>query len=134
MKRGLNKTEVIGNVGEDAVLGQLPSGTPVANFSLAVNDAYKDREGNIKETTNWFKVSIFGKRAEGLAKYITKGTSLYLAGRVGTNAWQTEDGQARADLTLVVGQGNGDFLFLGGGRTEEAPVEAEEEELFTGKE
>ena len=69
MKKGLNNTEIIGNVGStDAVLGTTTSGTPVANFSVAVNDSYKGRDGNKKETTTWFKVSIYGKRARRAAK------------------------------------------------------------------
>ncbi len=117
MKRGLNKTQLIGNVGrEDAQLGSLPSGTPVLNFSLAVNDYYKDKQsGEDRQTTEWFKIAIFGERAKSLAPYITSGKPLYLEGKVGVNGWNGEDGSARADLTLKVKE----LLFLDGSKQTE---------------
>lgn len=130
MKQGLNRTTIVGNVGaEDAKLGATPGGTPVANFSLAVNDSYKG-----KETTAWYKVSIFGKRAEALAPYIKSGIPLFLAGRVSVGKpWESKDG-LKADLILTVGNGNEDFLFLGGGRPEAeaaAVVEDVDTALYT---
>lgn len=110
MKRGLNKTEIIGNVGrDDGQLGALPDGTPVLNFSLAVNGISTDKQtGEEQQTTQWFKIAIFGERARKLAPSITSGIPLYLQGRISTTAWNGEDGSAKADLTLRVNE----LLFL----------------------
>lgn len=128
--KGFQRTELVGNVGaEDAKLGTLPSGTPVANFSLAVNESYKPRNGERKDITTWYKVSIFGKRAEALAPYITSGKTLLLAGRAGAEGWVTEKNEVKTNLTLTVGNGEKDFVFLGGGhRDEEIPEFHESEE------
>lgn len=135
MKNGLDRTEVIGNVGkEDATLGQLPSGTAVCNFSLAVNKSWKDKDANEKNKTKWYKVSIFGKRAEALQPYITSGISLFLAGEVDAESWNGENGEAKHGLTLTVGNGNRDFIFLGGGQRGEALPNLEDENLFVDEE
>jgi len=142
MKNGLNKTQLIGNVGaEDARLGSLPSGTPVLNFSFAVNESYKERNSNEeKHKTVWYKVAIFNERAKSLAPYITSGKPLFLEGKAGARAWQPKDdsgqpnGDPRADLTLRVDR----LIFLDGNKqTDELGgdiggdgVGAVDEELF----
>ena len=131
MKNGLNRTELIGNVGADATIGQTNGGNPVCNFSLAVNKTWKDGDGNEKEKTTWYKISIFGKRATSLQPYITSGVGLFLAGEVGAESWvDAETNKARHGLTLTVGRNNNDFLFLGGGQRGEVVPTETTEELF----
>lgn len=136
MKKGLNRTEMIGNVGaEDAKSGITGSGTPVVNFSLAVNDSYKDRAGTVKESTTWVKVSIYGRRAEALAPYIKSGIPLFLGGRVSVGkAWESQKDGWKSDLVLTVGNGDDDFRFLGGGIREAeaaaAVVDTGDEQLY----
>lgn len=129
MKNGLNRTELIGNVGADATIGQTNGGNAVCNFSLAVNKTWKDNDGNDKEKTTWYKVSIFGKRATNLQPYITSGITLFLAGEVGAESWNGEDGKAKHGLTIKIGQNNADFMFLGGGNRDGVP-NTEDESLF----
>ncbi len=118
MKRGLQKTEIIGNVGGEVKFGELPNGTPVLNFSVAVNESYKDREGVEKENTTWFRVNFYGKRGESLAPYIKSGLAVFVAGKVSVDSWISE-GNAKAGLVLTCGNSSQDFLFLGGGQRDE---------------
>lgn len=134
MKKGLNKTELIGNVGrEDAVLGTIPgSNTSVLNFSFAVNDSYRDRNGEEHQSTDWFKVAIFGERAVTLAPYITGGKPLYLEGKIDAKAWQPKNedqspkGDPKASLVLRVKE----LLFLDGSRQTEDLSGAVDGEAF----
>ena len=123
----LNRTEVIGHVGADgAKLGQTAKkGIATATFSVAVNEGKGENE-----RTNWFKVTIYGPRAEALAPYIKKGQMVYLAGRAGAEGWLNKDNEVKTALTLIVGDGRNDFQFLGSGpREEELPdVPADERE------
>lgn len=134
MKNGLFKLSIIGNVGGDATLGTLPSGTPVADFSVAVNETFKDRNQQEQSRTTWVKCSIYGKRAEALAPYITKGIAVFVSGKPGVGKpWQPKgESEYVADMTLAVGNSKDDFIFLGGGRAgEETPVIEDDEQLFT---
>ncbi len=114
MKNGLNRTELIGNVGrDDAELGSLPGGTPVLNFSFAVNNTYKDKKsGEEKQVTDWFRIAVFGERAVKLAPYITSGKTLFLGGRVAAGGWLGDDGKVRTDVILKINQGEGVVKFL----------------------
>ena len=99
----MNKTIVTGNVGaEDGVLGTTGTGTPVLNFNFATNEIYKDREGQKKTDTTWYKVAIYGTTATNLAPYIVSGKKLLIVGRVKAHAWKTDGGEAKADLVLKV--------------------------------
>lgn len=121
----LNRMEVIGHVGaDDAKLGKTATkGISVANFNVAVNQGKGDAERAV-----WFKVSIYGPRAEALAPHIKKGQMVYVAGRVGVEGWLSE-GVVKTALTLVAGDGRSDFEFLGGGpREEELPAEPEDDD------
>ena len=115
----LNRAQIIGHVGaEDAKLGQTArKGIPVATFSVAANEGKGENERTV-----WFKVTIYGPRAEALAPYIRKGQMLYLSGRVGAEGWLTKENEVKTALTLIVGDGREDFQFLGSGpREDELP-------------
>ena len=94
---------VAGNVGRDAQLRRTQGGDPVLGFSVAV-DMGKDRNGQKRDAV-WVNCSIWGKRAESLATYITKGTKLVLTGRPGVNVYE-----GKGSLTLSVN----DLTFMGG--------------------
>ena len=98
----LNMT-IAGTVGKDAVLRKTNNGDAVLGFSIAVDNG-KDKNGNKRETT-WVNCSIWGKRAESLETYITKGTKLVLTGRPGVNVYE-----GKGSLTLSVN----DLTFMGG--------------------
>jgi single-strand DNA-binding protein len=94
---------VAGNVGRDAQLRRTQGGDPVLGFSVAV-DMGRDKNGNKRDAV-WVNCSIWGKRAESLATYITKGTKLVLTGRPGVNVYE-----GKGSLTLSVN----DLTFMGG--------------------
>lgn len=99
---------IAGNVGKDAQLRRTQSGEPVLGFSVAI-DQGKDKSGNKRDSV-WVNCSIWGKRAESLQSYITKGTKLALTGRPGVNVY---DG--KGSLTLSVN----DLTFMGGSQQRE---------------
>lgn len=89
----LNLAQVIGRLGQDVKLAYLPSGSAVANFSVAVTDSWKDKaSGERKESTEWFSVCMFGRQAEVASEFLKKGSRVYLAGKIKTRSWD-KDGQ-----------------------------------------
>lgn len=104
MARGLNKLEIIGNLGSDPGLRYTPSGQAVCGFSVAVNEDYTDQQGNKVEKATWVKVSAWGRLAEVCAEYLGKGSKVFVMGPVKLNEWQTRDGEHRANLELTAQQ------------------------------
>lgn len=89
----LNKAQVIGRVGGDPEIKYLPSGDAVANFSVATTEKWKDKNsGEQQERTEWHRVNAFGKLAEIIGEYVTKGMLIYVEGRLTTREWE-KDGQ-----------------------------------------
>lgn len=88
----LNKAMIFGNLTRDPELKALPSGMNVCSFSLATNRVYNDRDGNRQEQTDYHNITVFGKQAENCAKYLSKGNSAYVEGRLQTRSWE-KDGQ-----------------------------------------
>lgn len=86
----LNKAMIFGNLTRDPELKSLPSGMSVCSFSLATNRVYNDRDGKRQEQTDYHNVSVFGKQAENCAKYLTKGSSAYVEGRLQTRSWEAD--------------------------------------------
>ena len=106
----VNKAILIGNLGRDPELRYTPSGQPVANFTLATNERWRDKEGNNQERTEWHRIVVWGKTAENCAQYLQKGRSAYVEGRLQTREWEDRDGKKRY-TTEVVAQ---NVTFLGG--------------------
>lgn len=95
------QTIVVGNLGSDPETRQLPSGTPVTNFSLAVNESWSDRQtGERREKTTWFRVQVFGRQGEIAQQYLSKGRQVMVIGTVEASAYMGNDGQPRASLDL----------------------------------
>lgn len=88
----LNKAMIFGNLTRDPELKALPSGMNVCSFSLATNRVYNDRDGKRQENTDYHNITVFGKQAENCAKYLNKGNSAYVEGRLQTRSWE-KDGQ-----------------------------------------
>jgi single-strand DNA-binding protein len=88
-------------------------GTPVATVSLATTERYTDREGQKREDTQWHRVVIWGKTAESLHEYLTKGKQIYVEGRIQTREWTDKEGKAaktteiRADRVVLLSSGGG---------------------------
>jgi single-strand DNA-binding protein len=115
---GYQHTVVVGNVGRDPELRYMPSGDPVASFSLAVSRRWTNRDGQPQEKTTWFNVSVFGRQAETVHQYVTKGRQVLVEGEVEARAYTAQDGTPRASLDLRAR----DVRFLGT-RGEEQPME-----------
>lgn len=107
----LNKVMLIGNLTRDPELKYLPKGTAVADLGLAINRNWTTDDGQKREECTFLDVTFFGKQAETLAKYMTKGKPLYVEARLQLDQWDDRDtGQKRSKLKLI----GESFQFLGG--------------------
>lgn len=101
----VNKVILVGNLGADPETRYLPSGDAVANIRLATTDRYKDKSsGEMKELTEWHRVSFFGRLAEIVNEYLKKGSSVYIEGRIRTRKWTDQAGQERFSTEIVADQ------------------------------
>jgi single-strand DNA-binding protein len=112
-KGTINKVTLIGRLGAKPEVKYMPSGNAVTQLNLATNESYKDRQsGQAVESTEWHKVTFFGKPAEVIGEYCDKGSMLYVEGRLTTRKWQDKNtGQDRYS-TEITGR---EFQFIGGG-------------------
>jgi len=95
-----NKVILIGNLTKDPEVRYTPSGTPVANFRLAVNHKYKQGE-DLKEEVCFIDIVVFGKQAENCGQYLNKGQSVIVDGRLQERRWETDDGQKRSKHEVI---------------------------------
>ncbi len=86
----LNKAMIYGNLTRDPEMKALPSGMQVCSFSLATNRVFNDRDGKRQEIADYHNVVVFGKQAENCAKYLSKGNSAYVEGRMQTRSWDKD--------------------------------------------
>ncbi len=101
----VNKVILIGNLGRDPELKSLPSGQPVANFSIATSEKWKDKStGETKEQTEWHNIIMFGKLAEIAGQYLKKGSSVFVEGRLQTRKWQDKNGQDRYTTEIIANE------------------------------
>jgi single-strand DNA-binding protein len=98
----VNKWHGIGNLGKDPEMRFMPDGKAVANISIAITEKYKDKSGEQKEVTEWVNVAFFGKLAEIVGQYLTKGSQVYVEGKLRTEKYQ-KDGQDRY-ITKIIGE------------------------------
>src|ERR1700754_376792 len=125
----VNKVILVGNLGADPEVRYLPSGDAVANIRLATTDRYKDKaSGEMKEMTEWHRVSFFGRLAEIVSEYLKKGSSVYIEGRIRTRKWQAQDGTDRYSTEIVAEQ----MQMLGGGRRGSADGDGDGERAHRG--
>jgi single-strand DNA-binding protein len=116
MAKSVNKVILLGNVGKDPEVKFLPSGSAVANFSIATSDRFKDKGGEWQDRTEWHNLVAFGKVAEIIRDYVKKGAKLYVEGSLRTQSWDDKaSGQKRykteivvADISLLSGRGDGE--------------------------
>ncbi len=97
---GFNKVILIGNLTRNPELRYTPSGTPVANFGLAVNRRYKQADDQ-KEEVCYIDIVVFGKQAEHCGQYLSKGDGAIIDGRLQQRRWETDDGQRRSKHEVV---------------------------------
>lgn len=96
----LNKAMVFGNLTRDPEMKALPSGSNVTSMSIATNRVYNDKDGNRQEEVEYHNIVVFGKQAENCAKYLLKGSSAYVEGRLQTRSWD-KDGQKMYRTEIV---------------------------------
>lgn len=102
MARGINKVILIGNLGQDPEVRFTPSGTAVANLNLATTDTWMDKQsGQRQERTEWHRIVLFNRSAEVAGQYLTKGSRVYLEGRLQTRQWQDQAGQERTTTEII---------------------------------
>jgi single-strand DNA-binding protein len=98
----VNKVILIGNAGKDPEIRYAPSGDAVVNLSIATTEKWKDKSGQPQEKTEWHNLVFFGRVAEIVNEYVTKGTSIYVEGKLQTRKWQGSDGQDRYTTEINV--------------------------------
>jgi single-strand DNA-binding protein len=136
----VNKVILVGNLGRDAELRYTPGGAAVATLNLATTEVWNDRSNQRQEKTEWHRVILWGKQAESLQEYLTKGKQIYVEGRLQTRQWDDKDGNKRytteikADRITLLGGGGGGRggggapmerggSQMGGGGSDEPPME-----------
>ena len=111
MARGINKVIIVGNLGNDPEMRYMPSGSAIANLSVATTDSWKDKQsGQQQEQTEWHRVVFFNRLAEIAGEYLRKGSQVYIEGSLKTRKWTDKSGNDRY-TTEVVGK---DLQMLGG--------------------
>jgi len=110
----VNKVIIVGNLGADPETRYLPSGEAVTNIRVATSDRWKDKaSGEMKEATEWHRISFFGRLAEVAGEYLKKGSQVYVEGQLRTRKWQDKEGQdrysteIRADVMQMLGRKEG---------------------------
>lgn len=116
----VNKVILVGRLGRDPEVRYTSAGQPVANFSMATDETYKDRAGERQKRTEWHKIVVWGKQAEIAQKYLKKGSLIFLEGRIQTREYTDRDQNKRTSFEIVCNNfrmlgGRGDGGAAGGG-------------------
>jgi single-strand DNA-binding protein len=110
---GLNKVQIIGNLGKDPEVRFLPNGGAVANITVATSETWKDKQtGEAKEKTEWHRIVLFGKLAEIAGEYLKKGSKAYFEGQLQTRKWTNQQGQDQYTTEIVLQGFNGVMQML----------------------
>lgn len=113
-----NKIIIVGNLGRDPELRYTPQGTAVCSFTMATNEKRRDRSGELQDITTWFRVTLWRQQAETAAKYLTKGSPVYIEGRLRVEEWTDRDNNNRYTLEVQAT----DLHFIGS-RSDSAAME-----------
>ena len=117
MAASLNRVFLMGNLTRDPELRYVPSGTAVASFTIAVNRIYNTAAGERKEEVCFVRVVVWGRRAEVCGEYLSKGSPVFVEGRLRSRNWQTPEGQKRSALEVIAAS----VQFLRSGKAPAAP-------------
>ena len=121
----INKVILVGHLGRDPEVRFTTGGTTVANFTLATNDVWTDKAGEKQERTEWHRIVVWGKQAEIMGEYLSKGKQVYVEGSLQTREWNDRDGnkrqttEIRAQRVLMLGRGEGKSEAAGASRPAE---------------
>ena len=110
----VNKCLFIGNLTADPEIRTMPNGEQVANFTIALNERYKAKDGNVVENVEYVRIVLYRRLAEIAGQYLHKGSQVYIEGRLKTRKWQDNNGQDRYTTEI-----QGDNLQMLGGRQDE---------------
>ena len=97
---GVNKVILVGNLGNDPEVKTTNSGSTLANFSVATSERWT-KDGERQEKTEWHRVTAFGKLAEIVGQYVTKGSKVYIEGKIQTRSWETDSGEKRYATEII---------------------------------
>ena len=125
----LNKVFLIGNLTRDPELRYIPSGSAVATFTVAVNRVYKTQTGEKKEQASFIRIVVWGRRAEVCGEYLSKGSPVFVEGRLQSREWEAQDGQKRSTIEVVAD--NIQFLRMGEGKNAAAKAVPSPEDIET---
>ena len=117
-----NKVLIMGNLTRDPELKQTPSSQPVAQIGIAMNRKFKDREGNMREETTFVDCEAWGRTAEVMAQYLSKGKPVFVEGRLKLDQWQDKEGNNRSKLKVVIESFQ--FIDSKGGQSSTPPATA----------
>jgi single-strand DNA-binding protein len=106
----VNKVILVGRLGRDPETRYTGGGQAVANFSVATDETYKDRNGERQKRTEWHKIVVWAKQAEIAQQYLKKGSLVFIEGRIQSREWQDKEGQKRTSFEIVATN----FRMLGG--------------------
>ena len=106
----VNKVILVGRLGRDPETRYTGGGQAVANFSVATDESYKDKNGERQKRTEWHKIVVWGKQAEIAQRYLKKGSLIFIEGRIQSREWQDKEGQKRTSFEIVASN----FRMLGG--------------------
>jgi len=106
----VNKVILVGRLGRDPETRYTGGGQAVANFTLATDESYKDRNGERQKRTEWHRIVVWGKQAEVAQQYLRKGSLIFVEGRIQSREWQDKEGQKRTTFEIVATS----FRMLGG--------------------
>lgn len=126
MAGGVNRVFLMGNLGVDPEVRFTPSGQAVANFRIATNESWTDKQGQKQEKTEWHRIVVWGKLAELCGEYLKKGRQCFVEGRLQTREWTDKEGKKNYTTEIVANNvqflGGRDGAGAGAGRrTEEGP-------------
>lgn len=124
MSRSVNKVILVGNLGKDPEVKYTPNGTPVAKFSIATNERYKDRAGEWQERVEWHHIVAWQRLAEIVGEYVAQGSRVYIEGKLQTSSWEDKHSGEKKYRTEIVAR---DLLLLG------APPDDDDEQKTQGR-
>jgi single-strand DNA-binding protein len=115
--KGVNKAIIVGSLGQDPEIRYTADGKACASLSVATSEQWKDKQtSEKKEKTEWHRVSAFGRLAEIMGGYLTKGSQVYIEGKLTTRKWQDKQGNDRYTTEIIANE----MQMLGGRNTEQA--------------
>ena len=123
-----NRVTLVGNLGQDPEVKSTQSGRSVCSLNIAVNEVWKDKQGQKQERTDWFRCTVWGDQGDNCAKFLKKGRQVLVEGKLQNRTWEDKDGQKRYATDVVADR----VVFLGGGGDRDTASQAPRKDHNTG--